>query len=614
MSQSSTPAPTNIPYLGIPEQNPRDTFYRKRAPTTKDYSIYRVGDRWINRPSQTAYILVSKANGIATWTLMASAGGPILTINSQPPIAGDINFTNTGAVAIGAFPGNITLGVKVDGVTVQIIGDQLVAGGSVPTTFVTDAGAAVPVANILNVIGTPSQGISTSGAGNTVTITAADATAVQKGVASFNPTNFTVAAGAVSSNPITVTSPLGTLTIGGSPVNLGGALTIDLAGGSVGADSFAVQASTAPGTNPVVPTGLGLLTINGADVAAQAIPVQSNSIAANTLQIEVQRASQQAASLAVNAGLASFDSSMFVVDANGFVQLAGGSVAADSFTVDAFTAPGTNPVVPTGLGNVTVNGVFVLAGGIPVQTNSIAANAYRVEVQLSSAQALSATANAGLSSFDNTQFTVDANGWVQMLNGLPFSSVTVDSVVAPGVNPVTPDALGNITVAGTLVPTGTNVPIQTISNALNTYEITVQIASAVAVSDPAQNGMCHFDSADFTVDANGFVSAIGGTSPWLDSAGGALVNHTGYFATAAAAYTLPAGVANGDMIEIIDSVGGGIVVTASGADIIQIQNTSSTAGGTATSTQLGDSLRLVFRLANLTWFACPGAGGNWLLA
>jgi hypothetical protein len=40
----------------------------------------------------------------------------------------------------------------------------------VPTSFVTDAGTAIPAANILNVLG--GTGISTSGAGNTVTITA----------------------------------------------------------------------------------------------------------------------------------------------------------------------------------------------------------------------------------------------------------------------------------------------------------------------------------------------------------------------------------------------------------------------------------------------------------
>ena len=72
----------------------------------------------------------------------------------------------------------------------------------IPTQFDTDSGSAIPVANILEVLG--DNGITTSGSGNTVTISGVNATAAatvgaaQIGVAAFDSANFTVTAGFVS--------------------------------------------------------------------------------------------------------------------------------------------------------------------------------------------------------------------------------------------------------------------------------------------------------------------------------------------------------------------------------------------------------------------------------
>lgn len=206
-------------------------------------------------------------------------------------------------------------------------------------------------------------------------------------------------------------------------------------------------------------------------------------------------------------------------------------------------------------------------------------------------------------------------GWV--LASSPtgaLNSIDVDAATGPGTDPVLPTA-GQIAILGAN-PVAQSIPVRTHANtAANRFDVEVQISAAAAATDATQNGLAHFNSAQFTVDANGFVSTIAGTAPWLDSAGGiTMANHTGYFATGAAAYTLPVGAANGDMVEIVDQVGGGVVVTAGGTDVIQIQNGASSAGGTATSTLKGDSLRLVFRLADTTWYCCPGAGGTWILA
>jgi len=116
-----------------------------------------------------------------------------------------------------------------------------------------------------------------------------------------------------------ITSPLGTLTVGYSSPNI----TLDLSGGSVGVDSIAVQT----GTSPVLPTAAGLVTINGAVVAAGTNPVRSDGTGVNTLAIEVQTSQALAATDATKIGLSNFNSSHFSVDANGFVSSISGGFA-----------------------------------------------------------------------------------------------------------------------------------------------------------------------------------------------------------------------------------------------------------------------------------------------
>jgi hypothetical protein len=113
-----------------------------------------------------------------------------------------------------------------------------------------------------------------------------------------------------------LTSPLGTINIGYSNPNI----TLDLAGGEQAIDSIAVQT----GTSPIVPTIAGLVTINGAVVAAGTNPVRSDGTGANTLAIEVQISQALAAADATKIGLSNFDSASFAVAATGFVTMAGG--------------------------------------------------------------------------------------------------------------------------------------------------------------------------------------------------------------------------------------------------------------------------------------------------
>lgn len=104
--------------------------------------------------------------------------------------------------------------------------------------------------------------------------------------------------------------------------------------------------------------------------------------------------------------------------------------------------------------------------------------------------------------------------------------IAVETNTAPGVNPVLPDGGGQIQITSAQVATGiigTNV-IRTDAKALNAFTIEIQRSTAVAATDITKNGVSHFNSTQFTVDANGFVatSATGIINTLTGNSGGAI--------------------------------------------------------------------------------------------
>jgi len=198
----------------------------------------------------------------------------------------------------------------------------------IATQFDTDSGSAIPVLNILEILGTTALAgttpLSTSGSGNTVTViaqisqalAAADATKI--GLANFDSSHFAVDADGF----------------------------VTLSGGGLAIDSIAVDA----GTSPIVPTAAGLITVNGTLVTAGTTPIQTNGTDANTYAVEVQISQANAGSDVTRVGLCHFDSDEFAVDPNGYVTLLGqqtgsgqtiGAVTDDVITIDLGSRPGT---------------------------------------------------------------------------------------------------------------------------------------------------------------------------------------------------------------------------------------------------------------------------------
>ena len=243
------------------------------------------------------------------------------------------------------------------------------------------------------------------------------------------------------------------------------------------------------------------LEILGTAVAAHSIPIRTTG-SGNTVTIEAQYASATASTGTTAAGLASFNSTYFTVDANGFVSLVSSSVS-ESFTVDAFTAPGTNPVTPNGSGSITVTGGQVAAGTTTnvIRTNSLAANTYTIQIQRSQAVASSTIGDNGVSHFNSTYFTVDSNGFVS-LNG----SGVGETITGNTGGALSPTA-GNWNILGASTAAGTT-PVQT-SGSVSTLTVQVQKAQAIASTNATNVGLAAFNSSFFTVDSNGFVSLSG---------------------------------------------------------------------------------------------------------
>lgn len=180
----------------------------------------------------------------------------------------------------------------------------------IPTAFITDNGIAIPIFNDLEILGDQTQGIHTFASGNTVTISAFDATDTQKGVSSFNATHFTVTDGNVEANDFTITAGSG-LT-GGGTLNLGGSTTIDLdipvtvengGTGNTTFDAYSVICAGITNTDPFQNvSGLGnfgqVLTSNGPGT----LPTWENNPINAILQIDGDSGSVTGSTVTITGG------------------------------------------------------------------------------------------------------------------------------------------------------------------------------------------------------------------------------------------------------------------------------------------------------------------------
>ena len=255
--------------------------------------------------------------------------------------------------------------------------------------------------------------------------------------------------------------------------------------------------------------------------------------------------------------LTSTNSTITVTNGTGTITLDVSGAVSTQFT------PNSGDVVKPDSGNINILGSTKAAGVLPVSTlGDNTTQDLTVQVQFAQARATSSDLRAGLASFKSTQFSVDANGYVSFASSGVAELFQGDTGLAVG-----PNTSNTVLVKGG--------------------------AGVVVDGDPAT----------FTLTINA-QKELDLPLPVV------LTKNCSHVASSAGTYTLPTSPDQGSIVRVICNTPTVVVVQANAADLIRMGNTLSAAGGTLSSTAIGNVVTLEFNKTSLTWFVI-GSMGNW---
>lgn len=184
--------------------------------------------------------------------------------------------------------------------------------------------------------------------------------------------------------------------------------------------------------------------------------------------------------------------------------------------IDFIVPNGSSPVFPDGSGNVTLTST----GGTVVITGSPSTINFDVEGGTMPVQRLETddglfetpSGSPGTIIIHGTNGVITSQGTAHQVNVGITGGTYIQTVTGDDTTVVSPDSSGNIDLIGTVVTNATHAKaVFTHSPSAHNESIDVQVAAAIVSTDVTKVGLAAFQSSQFGVDANGFVTLVGGT-------------------------------------------------------------------------------------------------------
>jgi len=179
-----------LSYIGVAPDSTPAFFEVDRAPTTRDYSGYNLGDFWLDRKTDDVWVLVSLEKNVGTgakeaaWVKFATGATTlrkfITDVGTVVPSVGGVNVFGFGGITTSGAGNTVTIELGES----ALDGQLFIGGGIAPTLgYITSTGGTLLITNASNSITIASApggdmltigtdgGIAVPGSGGTVNLT-----------------------------------------------------------------------------------------------------------------------------------------------------------------------------------------------------------------------------------------------------------------------------------------------------------------------------------------------------------------------------------------------------------------------------------------------------------